>query len=82
VAEWLRSGLQNRLHQFNSGRGLHFITLILHTYFIVDLVRQAGLLPELLPLLFLPLLHRRFERGIHQLRGILLHPGNDVAVEI
>ena len=23
VAEWLRSGLQNRLHQFNSGRGLH-----------------------------------------------------------
>lgn len=24
VAEWLRSGLQNRLHQFNSGRGLHF----------------------------------------------------------
>jgi hypothetical protein len=26
VAEWLRSGLQNRLHQFNSGRGLHFQT--------------------------------------------------------
>ena len=25
VAEWLRSGLQNRLHQFNSGRGLHQI---------------------------------------------------------
>ncbi len=23
MAEWLRSGLQNRLHQFNSGRGLH-----------------------------------------------------------
>src|SRR6202035_2952806 len=23
VAEWLRSGLQNRLPQFNSGRGLH-----------------------------------------------------------
>jgi hypothetical protein len=22
VAEWLRNGLQNRLHQFNSGRGL------------------------------------------------------------
>ena len=22
VAEWLRSGLQNRRHQFNSGRGL------------------------------------------------------------
>ena len=23
VAEWLRSGLQNRLRRFNSGRGLH-----------------------------------------------------------
>jgi hypothetical protein len=22
VAEWLRNGLQNRVHQFNSGRGL------------------------------------------------------------
>jgi hypothetical protein len=25
VAEWLRNGLQNRAHQFNSGRGLHKI---------------------------------------------------------
>jgi hypothetical protein len=25
VAEWLRNGLQNRVHQFNSGRGLHNI---------------------------------------------------------
>ena len=25
VAEWLRNGLQNRVHRFNSGRGLHFI---------------------------------------------------------
>ena len=24
VAEWLRSGLQNRVHRFNSGRGLEF----------------------------------------------------------
>ena len=24
LAEWLRSGLQNRVHQFNSGRCLHF----------------------------------------------------------
>jgi hypothetical protein len=28
VAEWLRNGLQNRVHQFNSGRGLHSISLI------------------------------------------------------
>jgi hypothetical protein len=26
VAEWLRNGLQNRVHQFNSGRGLHKIS--------------------------------------------------------
>ena len=25
VAEWLRSGLQNRVHRFNSGRCLQFI---------------------------------------------------------
>ena len=24
LAEWLRSGLQNRVHRFNSGRHLHF----------------------------------------------------------
>ena len=24
LAEWLRSGLQNRVHRFNSGRCLHF----------------------------------------------------------
>jgi hypothetical protein len=28
VAEWLRNGLQNRVHQFNSGRGLHLKALI------------------------------------------------------
>ncbi|MEA2862628.1 MAG: hypothetical protein QOC84_584 [Bradyrhizobium sp.] len=28
VAEWLRNGLQNRVHQFNSGRGLHPTPLI------------------------------------------------------
>jgi hypothetical protein len=27
VAEWLRSGLQNRLLRFNSGRGLHSLSL-------------------------------------------------------
>ena len=28
MAEWLRNGLQNRVHQFNSGRGLHHNSLI------------------------------------------------------
>ena len=28
VAEWLRNGLQNRVHRFNSGRGLHSIKII------------------------------------------------------
>jgi hypothetical protein len=32
VAEWLRNGLQNRVHQFNSGRGLQPIPLILKYY--------------------------------------------------
>jgi hypothetical protein len=45
VAEWLRNGLQNRVHQFNSGRGLHLILLISHNYFIRHLFRQAGLVP-------------------------------------
>lgn len=26
LAEWLRSGLQNRVHRFNSGRHLHFLS--------------------------------------------------------
>lgn len=26
VAEWLRSGLQNRVHRFNSGRCLHYLS--------------------------------------------------------
>ena len=30
LAEWLRSGLQNRVHQFNSGRRLHLIMNILY----------------------------------------------------
>ena len=45
VAEWLRNGLQNRVHQFNSGRGLHLISLISQSYFIHYLFRQLGLLP-------------------------------------
>ena len=33
VAEWLRNGLQNRVHQFNSGRGLHPQPFDLTNYF-------------------------------------------------
>ena len=34
VAEWLRNGLQNRVHRFNSGRGLHsYIIEISHFYY-------------------------------------------------
>ena len=28
LAEWLRSGLQNRVHRFNSGRHLHFFIIV------------------------------------------------------
>ena len=31
VAEWLRSGLQNRLRRFNSGRGLHLLHVLSKT---------------------------------------------------
>ena len=33
MAEWLRNGLQNRVHQFNSGRGLHHKLLIFQLKF-------------------------------------------------
>ena len=33
VAEWLRNGLQNRVHQFNSGRGLHINPLRNNSFF-------------------------------------------------
>src|SRR5712691_754300 len=45
VAEWLRNGLQNRVHQFNSGRGLHPILLIFPNNLIPFLFRKSGLLP-------------------------------------
>ncbi len=50
VAEWLRNGLQNRVHQFNSGRGLHSITLIVCSYFkllIHHLFRPVEMQPDL-----------------------------------
>jgi hypothetical protein len=45
VAEWLRNGLQNRVHQFNSGRGLHPNPLKNLKILIRDLFRKIGLLP-------------------------------------
>ena len=32
LAEWLRSGLQNRVHRFNSGRHLHFLCSLISFY--------------------------------------------------
>jgi hypothetical protein len=50
VAEWLRSGLQNRLHQFNSGRGLHPNFLKALGFLILDPFCEyppaTGLLPN------------------------------------
>jgi hypothetical protein len=43
VAEWLRSGLQNRLPRFNSGRGLHKIKYLwapLNKRFLSSAFRQ------------------------------------------
>jgi hypothetical protein len=44
VAEWLRNGLQNRVHQFNSGRGLQF-----HPFDFITLLDPAGLLETVWP---------------------------------
>jgi hypothetical protein len=41
VAEWLRSGLQNRLPRFNSGRGLQDLI----RYFLVE-TRESGQVPK------------------------------------
>jgi hypothetical protein len=40
VAEWLRSGLQSRLHRFDSGRRLYLATLVLRAP--LDVTRSAG----------------------------------------
>src|SRR5436190_7181948 len=38
VAEWLRNGLQNRVHQFNSGRGLHVFQILMPRHKIRSLM--------------------------------------------
>ncbi len=43
VAEWLRSGLQNRLHQFNSGRGLQLYEILTPRVFIPLLTSTVGI---------------------------------------
>jgi hypothetical protein len=48
VAEWLRNGLQNRVHQFNSGRGLHLNLLIYLTYFIESCSVKPDCYPEMI----------------------------------
>ena len=35
VAEWLCSGLQNRLHRFNSGPGLHHFILLMRLHLLI-----------------------------------------------
>jgi hypothetical protein len=52
VAEWLRSGLQNRLHQFNSGRGLQSNPLRNQETVLFSRAGEGRLLPDLLPLVF------------------------------
>ena len=37
LAEWLRSGLQNRVHRFNSGRHLHIYARVAELVYAFDL---------------------------------------------
>ena len=82
VAEWLRSGLQNRLHQFNSGRGLHPNLLKNQKTFLFSSAGRGWLLPDLLPFRFLDAADGSLEGSIQVGRGILLHSRDDVAVEV
>jgi hypothetical protein len=43
VAEWLRNGLQNRVHQFNSGRGLQAFPCEFSDILIPVLLGKNGL---------------------------------------
>jgi hypothetical protein len=82
VAEWLRNGLQNRVHQFNSGRGLHPIPLISRNYlFSVCSVRSDCYLIATI-CLSVSLFHGRFQSGFHHRGGVLLHPGKDARVKV
>jgi hypothetical protein len=72
------SRLQNRLHQFNSGRGLHSNPLNSLEIICYRFVRADSLLT----IRFL-LFQERYSKGlIDRFGGVLLHPRNDVAVEI
>ena len=64
VAEWLRNGLQNRVHQFNSGRGLHRNPLKNQQIFLFSSAGRGGLLPDLLPFRFLIAADGSFEGAI------------------
>jgi hypothetical protein len=74
--------LQNRLHQFNSGRGLHHNPLKNQETVLFSYAGKGWLLPDLLPIRFLYAADGSLEGPIQVGRGILLHPRDDVAVEV
>jgi hypothetical protein len=70
VAEWLRNGLQNRVHQFNSGRGLHHKALEFLAKF---LLRLFGSSPgERIASLHFPFLSGCLPGGVDHCRSTLL----------
>jgi hypothetical protein len=82
VAEWLRSGLQNRLHQFNSGRGLQHNSLKNQDIVLFSSGSLGELLPDLLPIRFLNALKGSLKGPVQVGRSIFLHARDDMTVEI
>ena len=82
VAEWLRNGLQNRVHQFNSGRGLHSNLLISFKFPRLGLFLKGRFASALLAKLVLSILDRLLQSSVHPGSRFLLHARNNVAVEV
>jgi hypothetical protein len=76
------ASLQNRVHQFNSGRDLHSILLILIGNGFLGLFAGNGPATALLPLPLAPLVTGCRQRPINHRGSVFLHPGNDMAVKV
>jgi hypothetical protein len=81
VAEWLRNGLQNRAHQFNSGRGLHSISLKFQSIFIQPCSTDSACY-RLATLRFGPVPEAIFGAASTVATAPSCMPGDDVTVKV
>ena len=78
VAEWLRNGLQNRVHQFNSGRGLQSFQILRPR----QKTRCHRIATAEGSRLFLFRAANLGERHLHDVRGARVGIGKQVAIDI